>query len=1061
MASRVTQLFLCLLVLFSSGSVPGQIFLGDFSANAPLKIMPVGDSITDDCEVNGAWRARLQADLQANGFPFVFVGRQSSIPDGAFTQVNHEGYCGAVVAYPGVFAAHQYSAANNYLQKIVPDALAVAANTPNVMLILIGANDIGRGRDPYQVATNDVATLLSLIYSNAPNVCVGLAKITSLQNGNVGGLLYGNYATNVPVYNALLQKLVNQRRATGQKIFLADMYSVVDYGTMFNSDHVHPNGLGLALIGDEWLAQLKTITVQSNLVTTVLIHGGADWKYNDTGQDMGTNWMLPGYDDSAWGNGIARLGYGDSVAATTVSFGPQITNKYVTTYFRHPFVVPPDAVITNLNFRVAESDGAVIYLNGREVYRVNMPPGPITYTNLALTNVSYFSRYIFYPTNIAMALPPGTNWIAAEVHLSAATNSTMGFDMELIGSGHPGPQIGSLQLLAPSLANENGGTLAAAGNVSVSVAPTNDLIVNLTSSDITAATVPPSVVIPAGQTNATFDITLIDNHIVGGSKAVFINASASFYGYTLTPITVTNNDQRSLLYLSIPASANKNDGTLVGQGQVVATPIPTNNLTVNLTSSLTSRVTVPPTVTISAGQSNAVFNLTIINDNLLTGDQQATITATALNYTNTQATITVHDTNTATLSVTLPASAVQSAGTLTNAGLVSIGTTVAANIPVYLRSSDPSKLIVPATTVLSNGQSSAMFNLTLVSNNIIEGPQTVTVTANVTNWTAGSASMTIVDDNPLPNHFTWNVIPSPQWVGEPIPVTITAQDAAGNTLDYRLGVTLDAWSPGTAPGTNTILNSPVPNQSENDGPVEYVLGYAFTPSTNLTVTHARHYFGDKVSLWTSGGQLLESANYSAVPGTWTDTALANPVVLAAGNTYFLTVHATNATYYWNSALPASFTDGTIDFSCWDYGDVFPTQTDSAQWYSVDLRYSRGVSPVLIGPQVTGDFTNGIWSGTITVLQAVSNVTLQATAGAGSSGVSLPFSVLGAPKLAITALNNSVVLSWPVVATNFNLEQASTLGHWSVVPGTPTAVGDWYYVTNAIGTTNTYYRLHKP
>jgi lysophospholipase L1-like esterase len=124
------------------------------------------------------------------------------------------------------------------------------------MLILIGANDIGRGRDPFQVATNDMATLLSIIFSNAPNVYVGLAKITSLQNGNAGGLPYGNYATNVPIYNANLQNLVNQRRTLGQKVFLADMYSAVDYNTMFFGDHVHPNSLGLQAIAKEWLARL-------------------------------------------------------------------------------------------------------------------------------------------------------------------------------------------------------------------------------------------------------------------------------------------------------------------------------------------------------------------------------------------------------------------------------------------------------------------------------------------------------------------------------------------------------------------------------------------------------------------------------------------------------------------------------------------------------------------------------------------------------------------------------------------------------------------------------------
>ena len=78
-------------------SVRGQIVLSNYSGANPVKIMPVGDSITDDCSVNGAWRQPLQALLETNAFPFTFVGRQSSttnFSNPGFTKRNHEGYCG-------------------------------------------------------------------------------------------------------------------------------------------------------------------------------------------------------------------------------------------------------------------------------------------------------------------------------------------------------------------------------------------------------------------------------------------------------------------------------------------------------------------------------------------------------------------------------------------------------------------------------------------------------------------------------------------------------------------------------------------------------------------------------------------------------------------------------------------------------------------------------------------------------------------------------------------------------------------------------------------------------
>jgi hypothetical protein len=279
--------------------------------------------------------------------------------------------------------------------------------------------------------------LLNIIFSNAPNANVILAKITTLSMDQ-SGLNYNAYYTNVSIYNATLQAMVNQRRALGQNVSLADMFSAVGASsTMFNNDGLHPNALGLQAIAQEWFTRIQAITITTNHVTSTLIHGGDVWKYSDTGQDLGTNWAQPDYDDGGWANGAARLGYGDPAVFTTVSFGPNATNRYITTYFRDSFVVPGNVTFTNLNFRLARVDGAVAWLNGREAFRTNMPAGPITCTNLAsLATVAISTPYTFYPTNIAVTnLPAGTNLVAVEVHLYVTNRKVLGFDMELIGTG--------------------------------------------------------------------------------------------------------------------------------------------------------------------------------------------------------------------------------------------------------------------------------------------------------------------------------------------------------------------------------------------------------------------------------------------------------------------------------------------------------------------------------------------------------------------------------------------------------------------------------------------------
>ena len=68
----------CLVLLGALTPSQGQLVLANFSAANPVKIMAVGDSITDDCSLNGAWRLYLQPLLDTNGYPFTFVGRNQS-----------------------------------------------------------------------------------------------------------------------------------------------------------------------------------------------------------------------------------------------------------------------------------------------------------------------------------------------------------------------------------------------------------------------------------------------------------------------------------------------------------------------------------------------------------------------------------------------------------------------------------------------------------------------------------------------------------------------------------------------------------------------------------------------------------------------------------------------------------------------------------------------------------------------------------------------------------------------------------------------------------------------
>jgi hypothetical protein len=187
------------------------------------------------------------------------------------------------------------------------------------------------------------------------------------------------------------------------------------------------NGVGASAYSNVVSAttQLTTPTpFEPTLVAT-----GSTWKYLDNGSNQGTAWRAPGFNDSAWKTGSAEFGYGDGDEATVVSYGSSTSNRFITTYFRKTVAIADPAAIASLQLRIKRDDGAVVYLNGTEVFRTNMPTGSISYTTRAASSID---DETFYTAAVNPALlVAGSNVIAVEVHQSGSTSSDVSFDFEL------------------------------------------------------------------------------------------------------------------------------------------------------------------------------------------------------------------------------------------------------------------------------------------------------------------------------------------------------------------------------------------------------------------------------------------------------------------------------------------------------------------------------------------------------------------------------------------------------------------------------------------------------
>lgn len=163
----------------------------------------------------------------------------------------------------------------------------------------------------------------------------------------------------------------------------------------------------------------------------VLLSQGALWKYVDSGIYPGSKWILSTFDDEQWKEGNAQLGYGEDDEQTVLDYGADPDNRHITSYFRKSFLLSQEDLLSDfITLELLRDDGAVLYLNGMEIIRSNMPYGDITSSTLALETVhGGAENYVHvYPLEKSL-LQVGENILAVEIHQKDVSSSDLSFDL--------------------------------------------------------------------------------------------------------------------------------------------------------------------------------------------------------------------------------------------------------------------------------------------------------------------------------------------------------------------------------------------------------------------------------------------------------------------------------------------------------------------------------------------------------------------------------------------------------------------------------------------------------
>ncbi len=166
------------------------------------------------------------------------------------------------------------------------------------------------------------------------------------------------------------------------------------------------------------------ISVSTPIATIDTFGPNGSWRYLDDGSNQGTAWRASAFDDSSWNFGYAELGFGDGDEATVVANVNQMT-----TYFRKTVNVSADeASMARMILDLTYDDGAVVYINGTEVWRVNMPGGTINYLTASSSDSGDNATASI---TLANTLISGDNVIAVEIHQRTSTSSDISFNFDI------------------------------------------------------------------------------------------------------------------------------------------------------------------------------------------------------------------------------------------------------------------------------------------------------------------------------------------------------------------------------------------------------------------------------------------------------------------------------------------------------------------------------------------------------------------------------------------------------------------------------------------------------
>lgn len=297
-----------------------------------------------------------------------------------------------------------------------------------------------------------------------------------------------------------------------------------------------------------------------------------------------------------------------------------------------------------------------------------------------------------------------------------------------------------------------------------------------------------ALVIPAGATSVTQNVSAIENDVFEGNLTVTLTATAPGLDAGANTLEVIDNDS---LALDLQVSGSTTIAEEAGTDAATVT-LSRNSadvsaaLEVTLAATGDDRLSSPTTVTIPAGQASVEFTIDAIDNDRVDTPETGTVifTASATDYPDQTLELTVTNDDVATTTFD-PTSIVVSEGQGT-AQVTLQRNNSAGTETVALTYSDTSLVSGPTSVEFADGESTLTFNTTVIDNDSFENNPTVTISGNVTGQPEIVLNVDVANDEILAVTTDLSSNTIEQTVGgivtKEVTLTVTGQTEAGATV---------------------------------------------------------------------------------------------------------------------------------------------------------------------------------------------------------------------------------------------------------------------------------------